>query len=166
MSNGTLAATLTTDQITALRDTWVRDHYDKTTNPITAVSRYNQANARNFFTDTDLQGIYADMVTDKQVWFSAMWQDKHDERTLQGDSEATATSVADAAVQAGVYRIVTAECLERMVCDPAYRMSLQAGGDIAMLKVALDGLTQKIGDYRSWVRSRQGIFGSIELERR
>lgn len=158
-------ADLDTDELLDFRNVWIRDLYDASGGTLIAHSEFNRTRQQNFFTDEQINAINASVENDWEEELDAIWQEKFDERSVNGDDDATCTSKADVQELEARYRIIRVRCREQMMEDPGFQQSLMTIAGVDALPSTFKAWAERSAADLTWVRSRSGIYNRIELER-
>jgi hypothetical protein len=153
---------LTADNISTLRRLLIRDHFDTAQSPPLVMSRYNSTYKKNFINDTDIRELSDEIVIDQEEELESAYQEKYDERQVQGDDVTLSTSKADDAQIYMLLKLINAEVKRMMVNDSAFVASVLSGpGGEAMLKRMVEEAEESV----LYVSSRTGDYVSVRVER-
>lgn len=145
-----ILAAITNDQITDLRENWIRDEWiDSPT--FAGLSHWNKANRREFFDEEQILALDAYVRTEWKLELQQVWTERFTVRVNAGDVSADATTDADAEQNYARYRLLRAECFERQMNDPGFRKSLAEEPE------TLANMAAQVLKDRNFVMRRKGI---------
>lgn len=128
------------------------------------LSWYNKATKSNFFSDGQIEAIDDYVVNEYAEELDGLEREKVAERLAANDGQAAADTSGALSRLLARYRLIRAECWERMLNDPGFRKTLvqeseDTGSDLPKQ------WAQQISADRMFVMQRSGVAGMIPLRR-
>lgn len=152
--------TLLPADLSYLRTVLIRDDFQEHTNPITAISRYNQDERRQFVSDTTLQLMLNEIINDQRALIEGSWTNKKSDQILLGDEIADAETASDVYQTNVMLYLLAIAVFEMMLRDLGYLKSL---GDTPGEYV--DQMEAQIDKWLAIAGSASSEWGFVDLYR-
>lgn len=150
-------------ELLELRDAYILDRVDLTSNPKVYLSHYNRATSAQLFSDTALQSMNSAVENDQREELDRVREAKRVERIRHQDSEADAATAAEAMRKEAKFRLIRSRTRRLMLADPGFTGSIADG----RTRVALmEEWRAQIVEDENFARGRQGGMAGVRFLRR